>query len=169
MLKPKKLTLIGLLAALAIVLSYVEMLLPPIYAAIPGIKLGLANVVSVILLYTLSVKETALVTIVRVLTVAPIFGNFMTLVYSITGAVLSIAVMALLKRTSLFSTVGVSIAGGVCHNLGQILVAILITSTAEIGYYMIFLCISGILSGALIGIVGALVIKYTKNFKGWKL
>ncbi len=169
MLKPKKLTLIGLLAALAIVLSYVEMLLPPIYAAIPGIKLGLANVVSVIVLYTLTIKEAALVTLVRVLTVALIFGNLMTMAYSIAGAVLSITVMALLKKTNLFSTVGVSIAGGVCHNLGQILMAILITSTAEIGYYMIFLCISGILSGALIGIVGALIIKNIKNFKGWKL
>lgn len=169
MLKPKKLTLIGLLAALAIVLSYVEMLLPPIYAAIPGIKLGLANIVSVILLYNLTVKEAAMVTFVRVFTVALIFGNLMTLAYSIAGAVLSITVMALLKRTNLFSTVGVSIAGGVCHNLGQILVAMLITSTAEIGYYMIFLCISGILTGTLIGIAGALVIKYTKNFKGWKL
>ncbi|MBQ4118756.1 MAG: Gx transporter family protein [Clostridia bacterium] len=169
MLKPKKLTLIGLLAALAIILSYVEMLLPPIYAAIPGIKLGLANVVSIIVLYTFTVKETALVTLVRVLTVALIFGNLMTLAYSIAGAVLSVCVMALLKKTNLFSTVGVSIAGGVCHNLGQILMAILITSTAEIGYYMIFLCISGILSGTLIGIVGALVIKYTKKFKGWKL
>ncbi len=169
MLKPKKLTLIGLLASLAIILSYVEMLLPPIYAAIPGIKLGLANVVSVILLYTLSVKEAALVTLVRVLTVALTFGNLMTLAYSIAGAVLSITVMALLKKANLFSAVGVSIAGGVCHNLGQIIVAILITSTAEIGYYMIFLCISGIITGTLIGIAGALVIKYTKNFKGWKL
>ncbi len=169
MLKPKKLTLIGLLAALAIVLSYVEMLLPPIYAAIPGIKLGLANIVSVILLYTLSAKEAALLTLVRVLTVALTFGNLMTLTYSIAGAILSITVMTILKKTNLFSTIGVSIAGGVCHNLGQIIVAILITSTAEIGYYMIFLCITGILSGTLIGIAGALVIKYTKNFKGWKL
>lgn len=169
MLKPKKLTLIAILASLAIILSYVEMLLPPIYAAIPGIKLGLANIVSVILLYTLSVKEAALVTLVRVLTVALTFGNLMTLAYSFTGAVLSITVMALLKKTNLFSTVGVSIAGGVCHNLGQILIAILITSIAQIGYYMIFLCITGIISGTLIGIAGALVIKYTKNFKGWKL
>lgn len=169
MLKPKKLTLMGILAALAIVLSYVEMLLPPIYAAIPGIKLGLANVVSVVLLYTLSVKAATLVTLVRVLTVALIFGNFMTLAYSLAGAILSISVMVFLKKTNLFSTVGVSIAGGVFHNVGQILIAILITSTAEIGYYMIFLCISGILSGTLIGIAGALVLKYTKNFKGWRL
>ena len=86
---------------------------------------------------------------------------------SIAGAVLSINIMALLKKTKLFSTVGVSIAGGVCHNLGQILVAIAVTATAEIGYYMIFLCISGILSGTLIGIAGALILKYTKNLKGW--
>lgn len=166
MQKTKKLTFIGLLAAVAIVLSYVEMLLPPIYASILGIKLGLANIVSVILLYKFTVKEAALVTLVRVLTVALLFGNFMTLAYSIAGAFLSITVMALLKRTNLFSTVGVSIAGGVCHNLGQILVAMLVTATAEIGYYMIFLCISGILSGTLIGILGALVLKYIKNIKG---
>ena len=166
MQKTKKLTFIGLLAAVAIVLSYVEMLLPPIYASIPGIKLGLANIVSVILLYKFTVKEAALVTLVRVLTVALLFGNFMTLAYSIAGAFLSITVMALLKRTNLFSTVGVSIAGGVCHNLGQILVAMLVTATAEIGYYMNFLCISGILSGTLIGILGALVLKYIKNIKG---
>ncbi len=169
MQKTKKLTFMGLLAALAIVLSYVEHLLPPIYAAIPGIKLGLANIVSIVLLYKLTVKETALVTLVRVLTVALIFGNFMTLSYSIAGAFLSITVMALLKKINLFSTIGVSIAGGVFHNLGQILVAMLVTATAEIGYYMIFLCISGILSGTLIGIAGALVLKYTKNLKGWKL
>jgi len=163
----KKLTFLGLFAAVAIVLSYVEHLLPPIYAAVPGIKLGLANIVNIFILYKFTVKEAATVTLVRILTVALIFGNFMTLMYSIAGAVLSITIMALLKKTQLFSTVGVSIAGGVCHNLGQILVAIAVTATAEIGYYMIFFCISGILSGTLIGIAGALILKYTKNLKGW--
>ena len=163
----KRLTFLGLFAAVAIVLSYVEHLLPPIYAAVPGIKLGLANIVNIFILYKFTVKEAATVTLVRILTVALIFGNFMTLMYSIAGAVLSITIMALLKKTKLFSTVGVSIAGGVCHNLGQILVAIAVTATAEIGYYMIFLCISGILSGTLIGIAGALILKYTKNIKGW--
>ena len=166
MKKLKKLTLLGLFAALSIVLSFVESLLPPIYAAVPGVKIGLANIVNVFLLYKFSVKDTATVTLVRVLTVALLFGNLMTLSYSIAGAVLSISVMVLLKRTKLFSTVGVSIAGGVAHNLGQILVAIAITSTLEIGYYMIFLCISGVLSGTLIGMLGALVLKYTKNLKG---
>lgn len=166
MQKTKKLTFLGLLAALSIVLSFVESLLPPIYAAVPGIKVGLANIVSVFLLYKFSFKDTVAVSLVRVLTVALLFGNLMTLAYSIVGAFLSITVMALLKKTNLFSTVGVSIAGGVSHNLGQIIVAIAITSTIEIGYYMIFLCISGVLSGTLIGIVGALVLKYTKNLKG---
>lgn len=163
----KKITFLGLFAAVAIVLSYVEHLLPPIYAAVPGIKLGLANIVNIFILYKFTVKEAAAVTLVRILTVALIFGNFMTLMYSVAGAVLSITVMALLKKSKLFSTVGVSIAGGVCHNAGQILVAMFVTATAEIGYYMIFLCISGILSGTLIGIAGALILKYTKNLKGW--
>jgi heptaprenyl diphosphate synthase len=161
----KKITLLGILAALAIVLSFVESLLPPIYAAVPGIKIGLANIVSIFLLYRTTVKDTIIVTTIRVLTVAMLFGNLMTLSYSVAGAFLSITAMYLLKKTNLFSTVGVSIAGGVFHNLGQILVAIFITSTIEIGYYMIFLCISGVLSGTLIGLVGALVLKYTKNIK----
>lgn len=168
MQKTKKITVLGVLAALSIVLSFVETLLPPIYAAVPGIKIGLANIVNIFLLYKFSIKDTAAVTLVRVLTVAFLFGNLMTLAYSIAGAFLSIAIMALLKKTNRFSTVGVSIAGGVAHNLGQIAVAIIVTSTLEIGYYMIFLCISGILSGTLIGIAGALVLKYTKNliYKG---
>ncbi len=164
-----KIALMGILAAVAIVLSYVDHLLPPIYAAVPGIKLGLANIISIIMLYDFSVKDTALVSLVRILTVTLVFGSVMTLPYSVAGAVLSITAMALLKKTDLFSTIGVSIAGGICHNLGQILVAMVVTGTAEIGYYMIFLCISGILSGTLIGIAGALVLKYTKRFKGWKL
>ena len=165
MTKLKKIATLGVLASLAMVLSFVETLLPPIYAAVPGIKIGLANIVNVFLLYKFSVKDTAVVTLIRVLTIAMLFGNLMTLSYSLAGAVLSITVMALLKKTKLFSTIGVSIAGGVSHNLGQIIVAIFITSTIEIGYYMIFLCISGVLSGTLIGIAGALVLKYTKKIK----
>lgn len=165
MTKLKKIATLGVLASLAMVLSFVETLLPPIYAAVPGIKIGLANIVNVFLLYKFSVKGTAVVTLIRVLTIAMLFGNLMTLSYSLAGAVLSITVMVLLKKTKLFSTIGVSIAGGVSHNLGQIIVAIFITSTIEIGYYMIFLCISGVLSGTLIGIAGALVLKYTKKLK----
>ena len=165
MQKTKKITVLGVLTALSIVLSFIETLLPPIYATIPGIKIGLANIITIFLLYEFSIKDTVAVTLVRVLTVSFLFGNLMTLSYSIAGAFLSLSIMSLLKKTNCFSMVGVSIAGGVAHNLGQIIMAILITSTLEIGYYMIFLCISGILAGTLIGIAGALVIKYTTKFK----
>lgn len=161
----KKLTFLGLLAAIAIVLSYVENLLPPFFGN-NGIKLGLANIVNIFLLYKFTIKEAALVTLVRVLLVSTTF-DINTLPYSVVGAAFSIIIMALLKKSNLFSIIAVSIAGGVCHNAGQILVAMFAYSTSEIGYTIIPLCISGILSGTLIGIAGALILKYTKYIKGW--
>lgn len=165
MRKTAKITFLGLLVSLSIVLSFVESLLPPVYTAVPGVKIGLANIVNIFILYKFSFKDAVCVTVIRVLTVALLFGNLMTLIYSISGSLLSIFAMVLLKKTDLFSTAGVSIVGGVSHNLGQIIIAILVTSTLQIGYYMIFLCISGIISGTLIGMLGALVLKYTKNLK----
>lgn len=165
MSKTRKTAFLGLLAALSIVLSYVEMLLPPIYPSVPGVKIGLANIVSLLLIYKFSVKDTVMVTLIRLLTVSLLFGNFMTLVYSVAGAFLSILIMLILKKTNLFSTLGVSIAGAVSHNLGQIIVAILIMQTVEIGYYMIVLLITGTLSGTVIGISANLTLKYTDKFK----
>ncbi len=165
MTKTKKITLLGLLSALAMVLSYIEMLLPPIVTAIPGIKVGLPNIVIVFLLYKLSFKDAFLVSLIRIFIVSLLFGNIMTLSYSLAGGIISILLMFLLKKTNLFSTVGVSIAGGVAHNVGQICVAIFITNTLQIGYYMIPLFISGTIAGAVIGLIGALMLKYTKKFK----
>lgn len=161
----KQTALIGLCAAVALVLSYVESLFPPIYAAVPGIKMGLPNIVIVFLLYRLSVKHAATVSLIRVIAVAALFGNAMTLWYSLAGATLSLTVMALLKRIDRFSTVGVSVAGGVCHNLGQILVAMLVLQTAEIGYYMIVLTVTGTVAGVLIGLAGALLLDRLKTLK----
>ena len=163
--KVKKLTFLGLLTAVALILAYVEALLPPLFSAVPGIKMGLPNIILVFLLYRFSVKETAAVSAVRLFAVALLFGNVMTLAYSVAGAVLSLLVMALLKKTDRFSPVGVSVAGGVFHNLGQILVAMLVLETAEIGYYMIVLAVSGTVAGVLIGYAGALVLKYLKKIK----
>ncbi len=165
MTKTKKITLLGLLSALAMVLSYIEMLLPPIVTAIPGIKVGLPNIVTVFLLYKFSFKDAFLVSLIRIITVSLLFGNIMTLSYSLAGGIISILLMFLLKKTNLFSTVGVSIAGGVAHNVGQICVAIFITNTLQIGYYMIPLFISGTIAGAVIGLIGALTLRYTKKFK----
>ena len=163
--KTRRIAFLGLFAALAMVLSYVELLLPPIWAAVPGVKIGLPNVIIIFLLYAFSLKDAALVSLVRVLTVTLLFGNAMMLWYSLAGAALSLAVMALLKKTRLFSPVGVSIAGGVTHNLGQILVAMLLLQTKEIGYYMIVLAVTGTLAGIVIGLVGTLLIRQSEKMR----
>lgn len=164
-IKTKKLTVLALFSAVAIIFSYIEAILPPIWSAIPGIKVGLANIVTVALLYKFSLKEAAIVAFIRIIIIALLFGNVMTLIYSIAGFVLSVTIMAILKRTSLFSTVGVSIAGGVFHNLGQIIVAMILLQTKEIGYYMIVLAITGTVAGILIGIAGNLMLKYSNKLR----
>ena len=156
--KIRTLTQLSMCVSVALLLSYVELLIPPIYSAIPGIKMGLPNVAIIFVLYRFGVREAAAVSLVRLAVVAMLFGNPMTLIYSLAGAALSLLGMALLRRTDLFSTVGVSIAGGVLHNLGQILVAMLLLSTAEIGYYMIVLAVTGTVSGALVGLCGAFAV-----------
>ena len=163
--KIKKLAFLGLFAALAMLLSYVEVLLPPLVSAVPGIKMGLPNVAIIFVLYRFGGKEAALVSAVRVAMVSILFGNPTTFIYSIAGAILSISVMIVLKKLNFLSTVGVSVAGGVFHNAGQILVAMLLLGTAELAYYMIALAVSGTVSGILIGICGAFLIKKLPMYK----
>lgn len=167
-LTTRKIAFVGLTASLAILLSYVEFLLPPLFAAVPGIKLGLPNVIILYVLYCLDVKYAALVSFVRLGISSLLFGNAMTLAYSAAGAVLSLLVMALLKKIDKLSAVGVSVAGGVSHNLAQVLVAMLLLDTPQIAYYLIVLAITGTISGVFIGLCGALLIKhvpYQKFFK----
>ncbi len=161
----KKIAFLGVISSFAIILSFVESLLPPIMASVPGIKIGLPNIVIIFLLYKYSVKEAATVSFIRLLTVVLLFGNTVTFLYSFSGAVLSLTVMWLLKITKRFSPIGVSIAGGVCHNLGQIIVAVILLSTKEIGYYMPFLTVSGVISGIFVGLLGILLLKYTEKLK----
>jgi heptaprenyl diphosphate synthase len=161
--KIKKVVALGMLSAIALILSYVESLLPPIYAGIPGIKMGLPNIVVVFLLYGFSYKEAFLVSMIRVLAVSFLFGNASTFLYSITGAILSLVIMVILKKTNIFSTAGVSIAGGIFHNVGQILMAMLLLGTKEIGYYMLILLITGSVAGAFIGILGSFILSYSRK------
>ncbi len=157
-IKPRTIALMGICAAIAMVLSYVESLIPLSFA-VPGIKLGLANIAVVFVLYKLGAKEAVLVSLIRILWMAILFGNFLTLAYSVAGAVLSLTAMILLKRSERFSTVGVSVVGGILHNAGQILVAAIVMDTAQIAYYLPVLCVSGIAAGVAIGLVSALLIK----------
>lgn len=149
----------GLGVALAFIMSYVELLIPPLYPAIPGIKMGLANIIIIFLLYRSGPTGAATVSLLRILLINLFFGNAMMLFYSLAGGLLSLLGMMLLKKIRIFSTVGVSIAGGVLHNVGQILMAMLLLETAQLGYYLAVLVVTGTLSGTLIGLCGALLIK----------
>lgn len=159
----KKLTLLSMGTALAMILSYIEFLLPPIWSAVPGIKLGLANIVIIFMLYRMGVKYAVLVSFVRVVLSALLFGSVLTFAYSVAGAILSLTLMAVFKKLSVFSSVGVSIIGGVSHNVGQIIMAIIILGTREIGYYMAVLAVTGTVSGIFVGIAGTLMLKYIKK------
>ncbi len=160
----RKLTTLALCASLALVLSYVEFLLPPLYSAVPGIKMGLANIAIIFALYAFGWKEAAAVSGVRLVAVAMLFGNAMTFAYSLAGAVLSLAAMAILKKLDFLSMPVVSATGGILHNLGQILTAMILLRTAEIGYYMIVLAVTGTISGLFIGFLGAFAVKRVKRY-----
>lgn len=157
MKKTKRLVLLAMLTAVAMILSYVESLLPSV--GIPGVKMGLANIVVIFALFRFGWKEAAALSLVRVLLVSLLFGSVGAMLYSLAGAVLSLAVMALLRRIDRFSTVGVSVAGGVAHNAGQILMAMLILQTKQLLGYLPVLAVSGIAGGVLTGLAAALLIR----------
>ncbi len=155
-MKAKKVSLCGLMIALAMILSYIESLVPLSFA-VPGIKMGLPNIVIVFALYKLGPADAIIISAVRVTLNSILFGNMYSFMYSIAGAGLSFAVMLLMKKTGKFSTVGVSVAGGVCHNLGQILVAALVLETGGLMYYFPALCVSGAAAGVCIGVAAGLL------------
>ena len=157
MKKTRRLTVMAMLTAAAMILSYVESLLPS--PGIPGIKLGLANIAVIFALYRLGWKEAAAVSLVRVGMVSVLFGSVGALFCSVAGAVLSLAVMTLLRRLDVFSAVGVSVAGGVAHNLGQILMAMALLETERLIWYLPVLVLSGLGGGILVGLCGALLVK----------
>lgn len=163
--KTKRVAFLGLLTSFALVLSYIELLLGPVISGVPGIKIGLPNIIVIFLLYKASLKEAALVSLVRIVLITFLFGNFVTFLYSLAGAAFSIAIMFVLKQIKAFSTVGVSIAGGVAHNLAQICVAIFLLETVQIAYYAVVLIASGIISGTLVGLLGAMSVKYIEKIK----
>lgn len=162
-MKTKKIAVFGVLIALAFVLSYIESLIP-IPVPIPGIKLGLANLVVMTGLYLVGEKEAFVLSLVRILLVSFTFGSPSTFLFSFAGGVLSCLCMILLKRSNLFGMTGVSIAGGIAHNVGQILIAMLIVHNVMMVYYLPFLLISGVLTGFAIGMVGSLIIGNLKKY-----
>ena len=146
----RKTAFCGLVLALALMAGYVESLIP-VAVAIPGIKLGAANSVILILLYMVGVREAFIVNISRVVVSGFLFGSMSSILYSLSGAVLSLFIMTLLKKTDRFSVSGVSAAGGVFHNIGQLMMAYLVLETTTVWYYLPVLLISGSITGLLIG------------------
>ncbi len=150
------------LAALALILAYVEALLPFNFG-IPGVKLGLPNLVVLTALYTVGTGCAFFVNIVRIILSGMLFGGFSAMLYSLAGGLLSFAVMLLLIRTGLFSPVGVSMAGGAAHNFGQVTAAALISGTPAIYFYFPVLLITGTIAGITMGFIASLIINRLKR------
>ena len=160
-MRNKKIATSALMIALAMILSFVESQIPSFFP-IPGIKLGLANIAVIFALYRLSIKDAIVVSLIRVVVVSTLFGTSLTLAYSLSRAVLSLLIMVLLKKSDRFSIVGVSVAGGISHNIGQIIMAIILMHNSVISYYLPFLIISGIVTGVVIGLVSAKIVERVK-------
>lgn len=152
---------VGMMVALAMVFSYIESLFP-VSLGVPGIKLGLSNVVTVFALYRFNPITAFGIAVVRIILSGLTFGSLSTMMYSLSGGLLSYFVMLLLKRKEDFSVYGVSIAGGVCHNLGQIVVAALVLQTGLLIYYIPFLLAAGTAAGVAIGYLSGLLLKRLK-------
>ncbi|MCI9339886.1 MAG: Gx transporter family protein [Dorea sp.] len=154
----------GVFTALALIFSYIETLIP-VNFGIYGVKLGLANLIIVVALYKIGIGEAFLLSVVRVVLSGFLFGNYFSIIYSLAGGMLSLAVMSLLKRSGGFSVMGVSIAGGVFHNIGQLIVAMLVVETFSVIYYVPVLLTAGMLAGLVIGIAANGMLRRLKGLR----
>ena len=156
----KKIALCGVLTALAMIFSYIESVIP-IPIPVPGIKLGVANIAVITILYVLGVKEAIVINLLRIALTALLFGNVNSFLFSISGAVLSLTIMIIMKKLDFFSCIGVS--GGVMHNVGQIIAAVFIMGSEAIVLYLPVLIVSGVFTGVVIGVVSGIVAKHVKK------
>lgn len=154
----KRLATDAMFLTLALVVSYIEVLIP-IPIGIPGVKLGLANGVIMVLLFFTTWKRTLEISVIRVILAGFLFGNPMTIAYSLAGGILSLIIMGILKKMNGFSPVGISVAGGVAHNLGQLSVAVILMENTKIYYYAPVLLVTGTIAGVIIGILSGLLVK----------
>ena len=158
----KKIALCGVLTALAMIFSYIESVIP-IPIPVPGIKLGVVNIAVITILYVLGVKEAIVINLLRIALTALLFGNVNSFLFSISGAVLSLTIMIIMKKLDFFSCIGVSVCGGVMHNVGQIIAAVFIMGSEAIVLYLPVLIVSGVFTGVVIGVVSGIVAKHVKK------
>ena len=162
-LTTKQLVTLSALIAVAMILSYVESMIPA-FVAVPGVKIGLSNIATVFALYALGWPYAICVSVVRVFLSSLLFGNFVSLIYSLSGAALALISMILLKKLDKFSSLGVSVVGGVCHNIGQVLAACIVMETAAIAVYIVPLLVSGTIAGVVIGIIAGNLVERVKKY-----
>ncbi len=158
----KKTVTLGFLLALSMILSYIESVLP-LSIGIPGIKLGLPNLIVVILLYLYGEKEALAVNILRIVLSGFMFGNLFAILYALAGALFSFTVMFIMKKTNIFSVAGVSIGGGVFHNIGQLIVAMFVVETYAPIFYLPILLAAGVATGFIIGLISMRLMPYIQN------
>lgn len=158
----KKIALCGVLTALAMIFSYIESVIP-VPIPVPGIKLGVANIAVITILYVLGVKEAIVINLLRIALTALLFGNVNSFLFSISGAVLSLTIMIIMKKLDFFSCIGVSVCGGVMHNIGQIIAAVFIMGSEAIVFYLPVLIVSGVFTGIVIGVVSGIVAKHVRK------
>ncbi len=160
----QRLTMNGMFTAFAIIVSYIEVLIP-FNIGIPGVKLGLANFVIVICLYNLSLRETFVIDILRILIINMMFGNIFSFAFSIAGGMFSLTVMILFKKIKDINIVTVSVAGGVSHNIAQIIIAMFLVDNYSVMYYAPVLIVAGIITGMAIGTISIILNKRIKVIK----
>lgn len=154
--RTRRIAVSAMFAALALIFSYIEAILP-LSTGIPGVKLGIANLVVILALYNMNFRYAMGINVIRILVAGLLFNGLFGALYSLAGGVVSLTVMWLLKRTGLFSMAGVSMAGGVAHNMGQLLVASALVSNLKMFVYLPVLMFSGIAAGILIGITASVI------------
>lgn len=159
----KTLVTISALIAVAMILSYIESLIPA-FTTIPGVKMGLSNIATVFALYTLGWPYAILVSVIRVILSSLLFGKITGLIYGLSGAALALLAMILVKKTNRFSTVGVSVVGGICHNIGQIIAVCIVMGTSAIALNLIVLLITGTIAGVLIGVAAGILVERIKKY-----
>lgn len=158
----KKIALCGVLTALAMIFSYIESVIP-VPIPVPGIKLGVANIAVITILYVLGVKEAIVINLLRIVLTSLLFGNVNSFLFSISGAALSLEIMIIMKKLDFFSCIGVSVCGGVMHNIGQIIAAVFIMGSEAIVFYLPVLIVSGVFTGVVIGVVSGIVAKHVRK------
>lgn len=157
-MKNKKLVILSMALCVSLILSYVDSLIPYNFV-IPGIKMGLTNIAIVFALYKFGIKEAILISLLRVFMMGVLFNNGLTFLYSLSGAILSLVLMIILKKFNVFDEYGVSISGAISHNIGQLICAYFLLKTNVLIYYLPYLLLSGLLSGLFVGILSAVTIK----------